>query len=103
MRSSAEHNHLIASNPVAAARFFDVMVRSFIKNVLGVDHEHPGLYGKTSGYYGTVEQQGQLTLHLHLLLWIAGALSPQASILLYSKYFVLFMHKLDKESKYGVK
>jgi hypothetical protein len=77
LRSSAVRNHLIASNPVAAARFFDLMVRSFIKNVLGVDHEHPGLYGKTSGYYGTVEQQGRLTLHLHLLLWIAGALSPQ--------------------------
>ena len=29
------------------------------------------------GYYGTVEQQGRLTLHLHLLLWIRGALSPQ--------------------------
>jgi hypothetical protein len=77
LRSSAVRNHLIASNPVAAARFFDLMVRSFIKNVLGVEHEHPGLYGKTSGYYGTVEQQGRLTLHLHLLLWIAGALSPQ--------------------------
>ena len=77
LRSSAERNRLVASNPVAAARFFDVMVRSFIKNVLGVDHEHPGLYGKTSGYYGTVEQQGRLTLHLHLLLWISGSLSPQ--------------------------
>ena len=77
LRLSAERNLLIANNPVAAARFFDLMVRSFIKNVLGVDHDHPGLYGKTSGYYGTVEQQGRLTLHLHLLLWIAGALSPQ--------------------------
>ena len=77
LRSSAERNRLIAGNPVAAARFFDLMVRSFIKNVLGVDHDHPGLYGKTSGYYGTVEQQGRLTLHLHLLLWIEGALSPQ--------------------------
>ena len=77
LRSSAARNRLIASNPVAAARFFDFMVRSFIKNVLGVDHDHPGLYGKTSGYYSTVEQQGRLTLHLHLLLWIAGALSPQ--------------------------
>ena len=77
LRSSAERNRLVASNPVAAARFFDLMVRSFIKNVLGVDHDHSGLYGKTSGYYGTVEQQGRLTLHLHLLLWISGALSPQ--------------------------
>jgi hypothetical protein len=72
LRTSADRNRLIASNPVAAARFFDLMVRSFIKNVLGVENNHPGLYGKTSGYYGTVEQQGRLTLHLHLLLWIDG-------------------------------
>ena len=77
LRSSAEHNRLIASNPVAAARFFDVMVKSFIKNILGVGTVHPGLYGETAGYYGTVEQQGRLTLHLHLLLWVRGALSPQ--------------------------
>lgn len=77
LRSSDERNRLVASNPVAAAHFFDLIVRSFIKNVLGVKHNHPGLYGETSGYYGTVEQQGRLTLHLHLLLWIDGALSPQ--------------------------
>ncbi|KAH6888906.1 hypothetical protein BKA70DRAFT_1033599, partial [Coprinopsis sp. MPI-PUGE-AT-0042] len=35
------------------------------------------LYGQTSAYYGTVEQQGRLTLHLHLMLWISGSLSPQ--------------------------
>ncbi|KAJ7764348.1 hypothetical protein B0H16DRAFT_1310771, partial [Mycena metata] len=28
-------------------------------------------------YYGTVEQQGRLTLHLHLLLWVRMAMSPQ--------------------------
>ena len=28
------------------------------------------------GYYGTVEQQGHFTLHLHLLVWIQGTLSP---------------------------
>jgi hypothetical protein len=77
LRSSTDRNHLIAANPLAAARFFDLIVRSFIKNVLGMNQDHPGLYGKTSGYYGTIEQQGRLTLHLHLLLWIEGALSPQ--------------------------
>jgi len=40
----------------------------FIKHVLGVGTEHSGLYGDTSGYYGTVEQQGHLTLHLHTVL-----------------------------------
>ncbi|KAF5336784.1 hypothetical protein D9758_017713 [Tetrapyrgos nigripes] len=69
--------HLIKQNPVAAARFFDFMVQAFIKHVLGVGSGHDGLYGKTEAYYGTVEQQGRLTLHLHLLLWIKSSLSPQ--------------------------
>jgi Helitron helicase-like domain at N-terminus len=67
----------VANNPAAAARFFDFMCHAFIKNVLGVGSKHCGLFGKTSGYYGTVEQQGRLTLHLHLLLWIKNSLSPQ--------------------------
>ncbi|KAF8896008.1 hypothetical protein BD779DRAFT_1433850, partial [Infundibulicybe gibba] len=53
------------------------MVNAFILHVLGVDAEHTGLYGDTSGYYGTVEQQGRLTLHLHMLLWIRGGLTPE--------------------------
>ena len=77
LRSANERNLLVARNPVAAARFFDLMVRTFIKHVLGIDAEHTGLYGDTSGYYGTVEQQGRLTLHLHTILWIKNALSPQ--------------------------
>ena len=50
---------------------------NFIKHVLGVGSNHAGLYGETDADYGTIEQQGRLTLHLHLLLWIKGALSPQ--------------------------
>ena len=42
-----------------------------------MDVDHSGIYGNTSAYYGTVEQQGCLTLHLHMLLWIKGALTPQ--------------------------
>lgn len=69
---------LIAKNPVAGARFFHFMVSAFIKHVLAVDNtDHSGLYGDTSAYYGTVEQQGRLTLHLHLLLWIQGGVSPE--------------------------
>ncbi|KAF9455953.1 hypothetical protein BDZ94DRAFT_1178848, partial [Collybia nuda] len=52
------------------------MVKAFIKHVLGVDSDHEGIFGETSAFYGTVEQQGRLTLHLHLLLWIRGCLSP---------------------------
>ena len=68
---------MIAQNPVAGARFFKYMVQLFIKHVLGVGVSHPGVYGNTAGYYGTVEQQGRLTLHLHMMLWIKNAPSPQ--------------------------
>ncbi|KAF5385898.1 hypothetical protein D9615_002210 [Tricholomella constricta] len=76
LRSGDERFRLIAHNPVAAARFFDFMVRLFIKHVLGFGSDHSGLYGDTSAFYGTVEQQGRLTLHLHLLLWIRNGLAP---------------------------
>jgi len=77
IRSSDECYQLIANNPVAGAQFFHFMVETFIEHVLGVGKHHRGVYGNTSAYYGTVEQQGRLTLHLHLLLWIKGALTPQ--------------------------
>jgi hypothetical protein len=68
---------LIANNPVAGARFFKFMVDMFIKHVLGYSNNKHGLYGTTSGYYGTVEEQGRLTLHMHMLIWLKHSLSPQ--------------------------
>jgi Helitron helicase-like domain at N-terminus len=68
LRNYDERYRLIANNPVAGARFFDFMSEMFIKHVLGVGENHPGVYGKTGAYYGTVEQQGRLTLHMHMLL-----------------------------------
>lgn len=68
---------LIASNPVAGARFFHFMVELFIKHVLRCDKGTHGLYGHTSSYYDTVEQQGRLTLHMHMLVWIKNAMTPQ--------------------------
>ncbi|KAF5348958.1 hypothetical protein D9758_014201 [Tetrapyrgos nigripes] len=72
-----ERTRKIINNPVAGAKFFDFMVQMFIKHILGVDTDYDGVFGKTSGYFGTIEQQGRLTLHLHMLLWIANSLSPQ--------------------------
>ena len=72
-----QRTRLVCQNPVAGARFFHFMVETFISDVLGVDVKHCGLYGDTNGYYGTVEQQGRLTLHLHMLIWIKGSLNPQ--------------------------
>ena len=75
--SYAEKTRLICRNPVAGARFFHFLVESFIEDVLGFKSSHRGAYGNTSAYYGTVEQQGRLSLHLHLLLWVKGTLTPQ--------------------------
>ena len=77
IRDYNERYRLIAQNPVAGARFFHFISQIFIKHVLGVGQKHPGIYGETNAYYGTVEQQGRLTLHMHMLLWIKGSLSPQ--------------------------
>ncbi|KAJ3549575.1 hypothetical protein NM688_g5163 [Phlebia brevispora] len=67
----------IADNPVACAKFFHFLVKTFLCVVLRVSEERTGLFGKTSAYYGTVESQGRLTLHLHLLIWIENALTLQ--------------------------
>ncbi|PPQ81054.1 hypothetical protein CVT26_006166, partial [Gymnopilus dilepis] len=75
--SAEERKKLISENPVAAARFFHFMVQAFICHILGMGDGGDGLFGKTDAYYGMVEQQGRLTLHLHILLWIAGSPSPQ--------------------------
>lgn len=77
LRTYEEHYVLIAHNPVAGACFFVMMSKVFIKHVLGFGEKHPGLYGNPEAYYGTVEQQGRLTLHMHMLLCLKGSLSPQ--------------------------
>ncbi|KDR74176.1 hypothetical protein GALMADRAFT_19731, partial [Galerina marginata CBS 339.88] len=56
LRDENERFRLIAHNPVAGARFFHFMCEMFIKHVLGVGKNHPGLYGNTDAYYGAVEQ-----------------------------------------------
>ncbi|KIO18008.1 hypothetical protein M407DRAFT_84402, partial [Tulasnella calospora MUT 4182] len=41
-----------------------------------MDNPLGGLFGKVSGYYGTIEAQGRGSLHCHLLIWISGSLGP---------------------------
>ena len=69
---------MVCQNPIAGARFFHFIVQTFIEDVLSINNQNQqGYYGPTSGYYGTVEQQGRLTLHMHMLLWIKGNLNPE--------------------------
>ena len=53
------------------------MTEAFIEHVLDYGSGKGGLYEKISEYYRTVEQQGRLTLHMHMLIWIKHALTPQ--------------------------
>jgi len=46
LRPENERYRLIAENPVAGARFFHFIVEMFVKHVLGVNQNHPGLYEK---------------------------------------------------------
>ncbi|KAF5328283.1 hypothetical protein D9611_014755 [Ephemerocybe angulata] len=79
LREYMERARLVAQNPVAGARFFHFMVLLLIKHLLrwGDPEGRAGIFGHTAAYYGTVEQQGRMTLHLHMLVWIVCALSPQ--------------------------
>ncbi|EIM81557.1 uncharacterized protein STEHIDRAFT_42280, partial [Stereum hirsutum FP-91666 SS1] len=47
---------LVGRNPVASARFFNIVVTLFIKHILGHKSGHIGIFGETVGFYGTVEQ-----------------------------------------------
>ncbi|PPQ81034.1 hypothetical protein CVT26_002879 [Gymnopilus dilepis] len=67
-----------ARNPASCARFFDYVITKFLEVILGFGKDGGGLYGKCDAYYGVVEAQGKGTLHLHLLVWLQGHLSPQA-------------------------
>ncbi|PPQ75316.1 hypothetical protein CVT24_006993, partial [Panaeolus cyanescens] len=80
IKGAADRLRIISQNPVACARFFHYMVSLFIEHICGWsddENKRKGLFGKPAAYYGTVEQQGRLTLHLHFLLWIDGSPSPQ--------------------------
>lgn len=78
LRHATERVRLVARNPVAGARFFHFMVQLLIKHLLAWGNgDCAGIFGHTAAYYGTVEQQGRMTLHLHMLVWVHCALSPQ--------------------------
>lgn len=75
--SSWERAKQVADNPVAAALFFDIIIKHFIRIILRYGSGEPGLFGTCTSYYGTVEAQGRGTLHCHMLIWLKGSMSPQ--------------------------
>jgi hypothetical protein len=67
----------LAANPVAGAEFFQLMVDQFTDVFLGFERDcKRGVFGRVKHYYGVVEAQNRGSLHLHILIWLEGALSP---------------------------
>jgi hypothetical protein len=71
----------IAADPFAAAKFFHYMINAIIETLFGFKKKRHnifrtnGILGMVQGYIGTVEAQGRGTLHLHVLIWLVGALT----------------------------
>jgi hypothetical protein len=69
--SAYERAQIIATHPVATARFFNILITSILKCMV-----EKGVLGPIKAYFGTVENQGRGSLHLHILLWIDHDLTP---------------------------
>ena len=81
----SDHNYqeqafLVSRNPAAAARFFNLYMKAFIRAILGYEQQtrnrQGGILGKVKAYYGTVEAQGRGTLHCHMMVWLEGGMNP---------------------------
>ncbi|KIM61402.1 hypothetical protein SCLCIDRAFT_16142 [Scleroderma citrinum Foug A] len=75
---SQRHAENIALNPYAAARFFDFIICAMLQTLMGIQchgsrvTSDMGILGEVTAYFSVVEAQGQGTLHLHMLMWVAG-------------------------------
>lgn len=69
--STYERAQIIAAHPVATARYFNVLISSILKCMI-----EKGVLGPIKAYFGTVENQGRGSLHLHLLMWLDHNLTP---------------------------
>jgi len=59
------------------ARFFSFYGSNVYQTCIGSESRSSWIIWQDCCILATVEQQGRLTLHLHMLLWILNSLSPQ--------------------------
>ena len=71
--TSFERAKIIATHPVATAKFFHCLIKSILKCFV-ID-----VLGPTKAYFGTVENQGRGSLHLQLLIWLNHEFTPMQS------------------------
>ena len=73
----------IAADPFAAACFFHLTINAVLDSLLGIKGyvhgssitRETGIFGKVEAFVGTVEAQHRGTLHLHMVLWLTGAMT----------------------------
>jgi hypothetical protein len=79
--SAATRQEILSSSPAACALAFQRAVDFFIEHVIGYDLKHHsarvggGCFGVPIALFGAVEEQGRGSLHVHILVWIKGAVS----------------------------
>ena len=62
---------IVASHPVATAKFFHILISNILNTLLV-----GGVLGPIKAYFGTVESQGRGSLHLHLRAWLDHDMKP---------------------------
>jgi hypothetical protein len=96
--NSEQQSKNIAADPYAAAKFFHFFIVAVLEELYGIKAYHygghvqrmEGIFGKVASYIGTVEAQGRGSLHLHIIVWLCGALTHiQMKEVLKSKSFRL--------------
>jgi ASC-1-like (ASCH) protein len=83
MGSSEDMLRRVSRDPVSQAIFTDLMMRLFLKHMLGVRVEGdatfgdsvaatgaPGLFGDVQAYFAPLESQGRGGLHAHMCVWV---------------------------------
>jgi hypothetical protein len=82
MPKSQERATIVATHPVAIARFFNKLITTVLSTLIGYNPNKNelcaggGILGKIEAYYGIVEESGRGALHLHMLLWLTNNKSP---------------------------
>jgi hypothetical protein len=70
--STYERAEIIASHPVATAKFFHRLITTVLETMIAGDR----VLGPVKAYFGTVENQGRGSLHLHMLIWLDDKYTP---------------------------
>ncbi|CAF3982015.1 unnamed protein product [Rotaria sp. Silwood1] len=70
--SAYERAEIIASHPVATAKFFHRLITTVLETMISGE----GVLGPVKAYFGTVENQGRGSLHLHMLIWLDHKYTP---------------------------